>query len=34
MPLKKIQLWDHVKYQGKVLLAATVDGGQLSWKLT
>ncbi len=32
--LKKIQLWDHVKDQGKVLLATTVDGGQLAWKLT
>ncbi len=32
--LKKIELWDHVKGHEKVLLAATVDGGQLAWKLT
>jgi hypothetical protein len=34
LSLRKFQLWDHVKDQGKVLLAATVDGGQLAWKLT
>jgi hypothetical protein len=32
--LKKFELWDHVKGHEKVLLAATVDGGQLAWKLT
>jgi hypothetical protein len=34
LSLRKFQLCDHVKDQGKVLLAATVDGGQLAWKLT
>ncbi len=32
--LKKKSLWDFVKNKQNVLLAATVDGGQLAWKLT
>ncbi len=32
--LKKFGLWDFVMSDDKVLLAATVDGGQLAWKLT
>ncbi len=32
--LKKYKLWNYVEYKQNVLLAATVDGGQLAWKLT
>jgi hypothetical protein len=32
--LKKFKLWEHVINQENVLLAVTVDGGQLAWKLT
>jgi hypothetical protein len=31
--LKKFELWDYVKGHEKVFLAATVDSGQLAWKL-
>jgi len=32
--LKKFKLWDYVMAKEDVLLAATVDGGQLAWKIT
>ena len=32
--LKKFKLWGHVKSKENVLIAATVDGGQLAWKIT
>ena len=32
--LEKYKLWNYIKNNQKVLLAATVDGGQLAWKLT
>jgi hypothetical protein len=32
--LKKFQLWDHVMAKEDGILAATVDGGQLAWKIT
>ncbi len=30
---KKYKLWDHVENGEEVLLAATVDGGQLAWEI-